>query len=101
MGLDEQVLPLSTLLLVKKEAYANLQKSKEKKEQKSSPTQDEKMLEAEILVTKDEINAIQKKRFSLFKQLLHEKIRKDWEKVVLNQCFNVLGHVARVEREWY
>ena len=33
LGLDEQVPPLNTLLLVKKEAYANLQKSKEKRKE--------------------------------------------------------------------
>ena len=73
LGLNDQVLPLNTLLLVKKEAYAELQNKKEKRKEKT-PTTDGKMLKAEILVTKDEINAIQKKRFSLFKQLLHETI---------------------------
>ena len=94
LGLDEEMLPLCALLVAKKEAYAKIQKSKEKDPRKKI-TDREKEIELEIQTILEELLAIQKKRFSLFKQLLHETIRKDWEKLVLDQCFNPLGHVAK------
>ena len=54
-----------------------------------------KELEKELTTLRHDIAEVYKKHLSLFKQLLHETIRKDWEKVILNQCYNQLGHVSK------
>ena len=76
LGLNEVVAPSKSLLSEKKKAYAALPPD--------TRTAKLKELEKEIIALRHGINEVHKKRFSLFKQLFHETIRKDWEKVILN-----------------
>ena len=77
LGLNELVTPSNSLLLVKNKAYAALAPGTRKVDEK-------KALEEEITVSRHDISEMHKKRFSLFKKLLHETIQKDWEKVILD-----------------
>ena len=77
LGLNELVTPSNSLLLVKNKPYAALAPNTRKVDQK-------KVLEEEITALRHDISEMHKKRFSLFKKLLHETIQKDWEKVILD-----------------
>ena len=76
MHLDKSIVLSRALLKTKKEKYCKLPDA--------ARTKPLKKLEKEIKDLQKDITDVNKKHFSLFKQLLHETIRKDWEKVVLD-----------------
>ena len=51
-----------------------------------------KKLEKEIKDLRKDISDANTKCSCLFKYLLLETIQKDWETVVIDQCYNKLGH---------
>ena len=81
------VVSSNALLKIKKDEYSKLPPE--------IRTQQIKKLEKEITNLQSDIPEVNKTCFSLFKQLLHETIQKDWEKVILDQCYNKLGHISK------
>ena len=85
--LDKIVVSSRALLKVKKDKYNNLPDQLRSKALKK--------LEMEMEDSKKVIIDTNEKYVFLFKQLLHKTNQRYREKVVLDQCYNKLGHVQK------